>query len=81
MQADLVAEAVSSAANGRLPKADGQLLRIDFGRYKELRQVQASLSNELNSLARSMRLTQQSRYTAKTFETASKKAGGKKPWD
>lgn len=51
-----------------------------LGTYKELRKIQAALSGEINTLARAMRLTQQSRYNAKNSDTASRKSTGRKPW-
>lgn len=44
----------------------GDMLLLDDGlkRYKDLRRLQAGLSGEVNTLARAMRLTQQSKYRA-----------------
>lgn len=51
-----------------------------LGDYKELRKIQAGLSAELTSLATKMRLSQQSRYQAKSANTANDKAHGRRPW-
>lgn len=74
VQAELVATLVSQVGSVMLTDA-GKL-----GEYKELRKIQAGLSGEITTLARSMRLTQQSRYNAKNSDTASRKADGRKPW-
>jgi hypothetical protein len=74
VQAELIADLLRQTASSMLSDP-GQL-----GTYKELRKIQAALSAELNTLARSMRLTQQSRYNAKNSDTASRKATGRKPW-
>lgn len=49
----------------------------DLGRYKELRKIQVALSGEMTMLARSMRLTQQSRYVP---DKKTPKTGMDKPW-
>jgi hypothetical protein len=52
----------------------------ELGRYKELRKIQAALTGEITTLARSMRLTQQARYNAKNSDTANRKVSGSRPW-
>jgi hypothetical protein len=74
VQAELVAGLVASVGKAMLTDPD------ELGRYKELRKIQAALTGEIATLARSMRLTQQSRYNAKNSDTASRKATGRKPW-
>ena len=75
VQSELVSELVRSVGQAMLTDPD------ELGRYKELRKIQNALSGEITSLARSMRLTQQSRYNAKNSDTASRKGGGpSKPW-
>ena len=75
---------VQSELVGDLVRSTGQAMLTDpdeLDRYKELRKIQAALASEMTSLARSMRLTQQSRYNAKNSDTAARKAGGPaKPW-
>src|SRR5690606_3434547 len=75
VQAELVAGLVASTGKAMLTDPD------ELARYKELRKIQSTLSGEITSLARSMRLTQQSRYNAKNSDTASRKGGApSKPW-
>lgn len=74
VQAELIADLVRQTASAMLTDP-GQL-----GTYRELRKIQGALSGEMNSLARAMRLTQQSRYNAKNSDTASRKTNGRKPW-
>lgn len=74
VQAELIADLVRQVGSVMLTDA------TKLGEYKELRKIQAALSGEINSLARAMRLTQQSRYNAKSSDTASRKATGRKPW-
>lgn len=74
VQAEMVAELVRQCGSAML--ADSEQL----GTYKELRKIQAGLSGEINSLARAMRLTQQSQYRADKAATESRKATGRKPW-
>ena len=74
VQSELIAGLVESTGKAMMTDPD-ELLR-----YKELRKIQGSLSSEMLALARSMRLTQQSRYNAKNSDTASRKANGAKPW-
>lgn len=75
VQSELVAGLVASTGKAMLTDPD------ELGRYKELRKIQGALSGEMTSLATKMRLTQQSRYNAKSGDTASKKGGGpSKPW-
>lgn len=74
VQAEMIAGLVASV---------GKSLRTDpdeLGRYRELRKIQAGLSGEINTLARAMRLTQQSRYRADKASTESGKSNGRKPW-
>lgn len=52
----------------------------ELGRYDKLQKVQNRLSSELANLATKMRLTQQSRYNAKSGDTASRRASGARPW-
>ena len=75
VQSELVGDLVRSTGKAMLTDPD------ELDRYKELRKIQAALASEMTSLARSMRLTQQSRYNAKNSDTAARKAGGPaKPW-
>lgn len=75
VQSELVGGLVMSTGRAMLTDPD------ELVRYKELRKIQSTLSGEITSLARAMRLTQQSRYNAKNSDTASRKAGGaSKPW-
>ena len=75
VQSELVGDLVRSTGKAMLTDPD------ELVRYKELRKIQAALAAEMTSLARSMRLTQQSRYNAKNSDTAARKAGGPaKPW-
>jgi hypothetical protein len=74
VQAELIADLVRQVGSVMLTDAS------KLGEYKELRKIQGALSGEINSLARAMRLTQQSRYNAKNSETANRKATGTKPW-
>lgn len=74
VQSDLVAELVRTVSQALLTDPD------ELGRYKELRKIQAQLSGEMSTLARSMRLTQQARYRADKADTTSRKASGNRPW-
>ena len=74
VQAELIADLVRQTASSMLSDPS------QLGTYKELRKIQGALSGEITTLARSMRLTQQSRYNAKNSETANRKATGRKPW-
>src|SRR5690606_37440856 len=75
VQSELVGELVRSVGTAMLTDPE------ELVRYKELRKIQNALSSEITSLARSMRLTQQSRYNAKNSDTASRRGGGpSKPW-
>ena len=74
VQAELIAGLVRQTASSMLSDPS------QLGTYKELRKIQGALSGEITTLARSMRLTQQSRYNAKNSETANRKATGRKPW-
>lgn len=60
----------------------GDMLLLDDGlkRYKDLRRLQAELSGEVNTLARAMRLTQQSKYRADAAAVADGRAKGARPW-
>lgn len=49
-------------------------------RYRTLLDMREKESRAMTALARSMRLTQQSRYSAPTAETAARKTAAKKPW-
>src|SRR5690625_7625322 len=55
VQSELVGDLVRSTGKAMLTDPD------ELDRYKELRKIQAALASEMTSLARSMRLTQQSR--------------------
>jgi hypothetical protein len=74
VQAELIADLVRQVGSAVLTDAN------KLGEYKELRKIQGALSGEITTLARSMRLTQQSRYNAKNSDTASRQANGRKPW-
>lgn len=74
VQAELIADLVRQTASSLLTDP-GQL-----GTYKELRKIQGALTGEISSLARAMRLTQQSRYRADKSDSESRKANGRKPW-
>lgn len=74
VQAELVAKLVRTVGQNMITDPD------ELGRYKELRKLQAVLSGEMNTLARSMRLTQQARYRADAAATADRKVNGRKPW-
>ena len=74
VQAELIADLVRQTASSMLTDP------AQLGTYKELRKIQAALTGEINSLARAMRLTQQSRYRADKADTASRKANGSRPW-
>lgn len=73
VQSEIVGEQVRMVS-AHLADEDG------LGRYKLLRKLQSELSGEITSLARAMRLTQQSKYNAKSADTADRKASGRKPW-
>lgn len=73
VQSELVGEQVR-LVSAHLADDDG------LARYKLLRKLQAELSGEINTLARAMRLTQQSKYNTKSADTADRKASGRKPW-
>lgn len=62
---------------------DPKWLRDDEGlkRYKVLTDMRDRESRAMTSLARSMRLTHQSRYVPHTAARVAEKGGGKKPWD
>ncbi|MGY0634389.1 hypothetical protein [Luteimonas sp. A478] len=75
VQSDLVADLVRSTGKAMLADPG------ELDRYKELRKIQAGLAAQKVSLARSMRLTQQSRYRADKADTTSRKAAAPaKPW-
>ena len=74
VQAELVSMLVTQVGSAMLTDAS------KLGEYKELRKIQAGLSGEITTLARSMRLTQQARYNAKNSDTANRKANGSRPW-
>jgi hypothetical protein len=74
VQSEMVAELVRRVALTLVTDPD------ELGRYKELRKIQAQLSGEMSTLARSMRLTQQARYRADKADTTSRKASGSRPW-
>lgn len=74
VQSELVADLVRKVSLALVTDPD------ELGRYKELRKIQAQLSGEMSTLARSMRLTQQARYRADKADTTSRKASGKRPW-
>lgn len=74
---------VQSQTVAELVRVSSAMLISDpekLNRYKELRKIQRALSDEMNSLARAMRLTQQSRYRADKAETTSRRASGARPW-
>lgn len=60
--------------------ADMLLLDDGLKRYRELRKLQSELTGDVNTLARAMRLTQQSKYRADAAAVASDKAKGARPW-
>lgn len=74
VQAGVVGTIVESVGRAMLTDPD------ELPRYKELRKIQAALSGEIASLARSMRLTQQSQYRADAAAVKARKANGRKPW-
>lgn len=74
VQAEMVADLVRQTASSLLTDPE------QLGTYDRLRKIQSGLSAEITTLARSMRLTQQARYNAKSSDTASRKANGRKPW-
>ena len=74
VQSEMVGEQVRQCGAAMLADPD------QLGTYKELRKIQAALSGELVSLARSMRLSQQARYRADKADTTARKTGGRKPW-
>lgn len=74
VQAEMIADLVRQTASTMLTDPS------QLGTYKELRKIQGALSGEITSLARSMRLTQQSRYRADKADPESRKATGRKPW-
>jgi hypothetical protein len=74
VQAELLADLVRQTASAMLSDPS------QLGTYKDLRKLQAALSAEMSSLARAMRLTQQSRYRADKADTEGRKANGRKPW-
>jgi hypothetical protein len=58
--------------------SDGESAR----KYDELLKLREREVRTMNALARSMRLTQQSRYKSETAATAADRVGtGKKPWE
>lgn len=74
VQAEMIADLVRQTASSMLSDPS------QLGTYKELRKIQGALSGEINTLARAMRLTQQSRYRADKASTESGKSNGRKPW-
>ena len=74
VQAEMVADLVRQCGSVMLTDPS------QLGVYKELRKIQSTLSGEITSLARSMRLTQQARYRADKADPESRKATGRKPW-
>jgi hypothetical protein len=74
VQSEMVAELVRRVSLALVTAPD------ELARYRDLRKIQAQLSGELNTLARSMRLTQQSKYRADKADTTSRKASGNRPW-
>jgi hypothetical protein len=73
VQAEMIADLVRQTASSMLSDPS------QLGTYKELRKIQGALSGEINTLARAMRLTQQSQYRA---DKATKPGApnGRKPW-
>ena len=51
-----------------------------LNRYKTLLNLREKESRAMTALARGMRLTQQSRYSAPTAQTQARKTAAKKPW-
>lgn len=74
VQAEMIADLVRQTASTMLTDPS------QLGTYKELRKIQSTLSGEISSLARAMRLTQQSQYRADKAATEGRKATGRKPW-
>lgn len=74
VQADLIAQ--------QLEQFDPSWLADDEGlkRFDKLGAMLERETRAMNALLRSMRLTQQSLYNAKSGNTASEKSKGKKPW-
>ncbi|MFG5862719.1 hypothetical protein [Metapseudomonas sp. CR1201] len=74
VQADLIAQ--------QLEQFDPAWLVDDEGlkRFDKLGAMLERETRAMNALLRSMRLTQQSLYNAKSGNTASEKSKGKKPW-
>ena len=74
VQAEFIADLVRQTGSTMLTDPS------QLGTYKELRKIQGALSGEINTLARAMRLTQQSRYRADKADSEGRKATGRKPW-
>jgi len=75
VQHDAISAAISAAPARRMRTEKG------WARYERMKKLQATTSGELSSLATKMRLTQQSRYGAKSADTADRKASTGRPWD
>lgn len=74
------ARVLAAAIDGFDPAWLGDADGLD--RYKDLLAMRERETRAMTALARSMRLTQQSRYKAETAHTAHQNAGGaKKPWE
>lgn len=78
---------VEATRVGELVRSEAEFLdtkKADLKQYARLRRMQGAISRELVALATKLRLTQQSRYDAKSANTASQHAGTvakKRPWD
>ena len=75
VQSDLIAQQLETFDPNWLADDDG------LKRYEKLGAMLARETTTMNALLRSMRLTQQSLYNAKSANTASSSTGkGRKPW-
>ena len=76
---------VSTAAtiDQQIENFDPEWLTTDEGlnRFRILADMREKQSRALTALARSMRLTQQSKYCEKTANTAAKKVAKSRPWE
>lgn len=72
----------ANALTQQIEAFDPEWLKDDDGlkRYDKLTKMRAREAGVINTLARSMRLTQQAMYRADKAGTLGSKGGGRKPW-
>jgi hypothetical protein len=74
----------AAVLDAEIDSTEPNWLRTDEGlkRYKDLTQLRVLVTGKIESLARAMRLTQQSRYDQRVAANQSDKTNGKKaPWE